>query len=303
MVRVSLALRLALAASCWVMAAGFLRSFWLTKPSDASAKSPQIDALDTALRNYYLDTIPQDHHDRPPAGYNIELMQAIATGVLDAVQDMMLAQSSVATDFVSFLAPCTMGVTANDVDLMMLMTKMVDVIEHPGTLFATVAAACDSLDVPADATEELLLKYKALDICTLIHCNMMIPPTVLSIVADPDAFNEVLVVLAEHLRAARQAANESTTLEPFLTETDRAAYVSVNRTPEVEIRYEQWSAKKVACEFKAEATMRATYPAITQMFKRAAAAQAAGDVTKCSRLAAALLHNAVKESLGGLFTC
>jgi hypothetical protein len=49
--------------------------------------------------------------------------------------------------------------------------------------------------------------------------------------------------------------------------------------------------------------MRATYPAITQMFKRAAAAQAAGDVTKCSRLAAALLHNAVKESLGGLFTC
>jgi hypothetical protein len=178
MVRVSLALRLALAASCWVMAAGFLRSFWLTKPSDASAKSPQIDALDTALQNYHLDTIFQDHHDRPPAGYNIELTQvgfwlcmtrlprvvtvsclpspqAIATGILDAVQDMMLAQSSVITDFVSFLAPCTMGVTANDVDLMMLMTKMVDVIEHPGTLFATVAVACDSLDVPADATEEV----------------------------------------------------------------------------------------------------------------------------------------------------
>jgi hypothetical protein len=68
---------------------------------------------------------------------------------------MMLAQSSVATSFVSFLAACTMGVTTDDVDLMMLMTKMVDVVEHPSTLFATVAAVCDSLDVPADATEEV----------------------------------------------------------------------------------------------------------------------------------------------------
>jgi hypothetical protein len=156
-------------------------TFWLTKPNDASAKPTEIDALDAALQNYYLGTIFQDHHDRLPAGYNIELMQvgffimhheiatccnsirlsclpspqAIATGILDAVQDMMLAQSSVATSFVSFLSPCMMGVTTDDVDLMMLMTKMVDVVEHPSTLFAAVAAACDSLDVPADATEEV----------------------------------------------------------------------------------------------------------------------------------------------------
>ena len=58
----------------------------------------------------------------------------------------------------------------------------------------------------------------------------------------------------------------------------------------------------MACQFKAEATMVATYPGIA-LFKRAAAVQAASDGTKCRKIAAALLHSVVKESLGGLFTC
>jgi hypothetical protein len=91
--------------------------------------------------------------------------------------------------------------------------------------------------------------------CALIHCSMMNQQTVrsfvvlynklvfqlslqvLSIVADPEAFNEVLVVLAEHLIAARQAAKEPAMFEPFPTETDRKAYMVrsyVNSAPVIQ---------------------------------------------------------------------
>jgi hypothetical protein len=75
MVRVSFAVRLALAASCCAMAAAFLRTFWLPKPNDTSTNSTQMDALDAALQNHYLDIIFKDHHNGPPASYNLELMQ------------------------------------------------------------------------------------------------------------------------------------------------------------------------------------------------------------------------------------